>query len=131
MGKPGLTQRSTRKADITTLSTSQGELGAGRPLETGCSEDRAPTRRLVAPPPSLLPPPHLLVPAPAVLFHLILQDGFLALWTEDQEQQTVGLMEGQVARGHTSFAAGSRGRKNRLISWYKAGSRISYPGLLD
>lgn len=47
---------------------------------------------------------HLLVPALAVFFHLMLQDGFLALRAEDQKHQTVGLMEGQVVGGHLSFA---------------------------
>lgn len=47
---------------------------------------------------------HLLVPALEVFFHLILQDGFLALWAEDQKYQAVGLMEGQEVGGHPSFA---------------------------
>ena len=93
--------------------------------ETGCREDPAP------PPPSPNLPPHLLVPALAVFFHLMLQDGFLALRAEDQKHQTVGLMEGQVVGGHLSFAAGSRRRKSRFISWYKAWSHILCPGLLD
>lgn len=61
--------------------------------------------------------PHLLVPTLAVLFHLCLKDWPLALLAEDQEQLAVGLMEGQMARGHTSFATGPREKKNRFIPW--------------
>ena len=93
--------------------------------EMGCREDPAP------PPPSPNLPPHLLVPALAVFFHLMLQDRFLAFWAEDQIHQAVGLMEAQVVGGHPSFAAGSKGRKSRFISWYKAWSHILYMGLLD
>lgn len=61
--------------------------------------------------PSCVPPgaPHLLVPVLAVLVHLRLEDGLLALGAPGQEQQAVRLMEGQVGRGHPSFAARGRG----------------------
>lgn len=48
--------------------------------------------------------PDLLVPALAMLFHLRLEDGSLALGAEGQEEQAVGLVEGQVGGGQASFA---------------------------
>lgn len=48
--------------------------------------------------------PDLLVPVLAVLIHLRLGDRLLALGARDQEQQAVRLVEGQVGRGHLSFA---------------------------
>lgn len=84
--------------------------------EICCSEDWALTLPC-APTCSWLLPSHLLVPTLAVLFHLCLKDWPLALLAEDQEQLAVGLMEGQMARGHTSFATGPREKKNRFIPW--------------
>lgn len=113
-----------------TVSTSQTGAGVSRAqmvcpelpsklLRRGLDSDGSPTA------PRL--PPHLLVPTLAMLFHLCLEDGSLALGAEGQEQQAVGLVEGQVGGGHASFAAGARGKKKRLISWYKTWSHISYP----
>lgn len=48
--------------------------------------------------------PDLLVSVLAVLIHLRLEDGLLALGALGQEQQAVRLMEGQVGRWHPSFA---------------------------
>lgn len=45
--------------------------------------------------------------------HLRPRDGLLALGAEFQEPQAMGLVEGEMGRGHTSFAAGTGERELR------------------
>lgn len=100
-----------------TVSTAQGLRHAGLGDLPTAARPAAAARVRVSlaaqhPPASLPGPPHLLVPVLAVLIHLRLEDGLLALGALGQEQQAVRLVEGQVGRGHPPFAARRRGRKS-------------------